>query len=79
MSDDFMDYTNVVLGILESWGYHEMIFVHGLSSQTQATRVAATIDLAESGNLSPRMAALLVWSMTMNMQIIPLMQGSTKH
>lgn len=74
-----MAYTNVVLAILETWGYHEMLYVHGLSSPTQAARVAYTIDKAETEGLSPTMAAILVWSLTMNDLIIPINALETKH
>ena len=72
-----MDYLGQTLLYLESLDYPALILE--FDEYQVAATMGVTIKLCEVNGFSPRMCAIIIWSMTMNYQILPLVASATKH
>lgn len=74
MKDEYYD---KVFRTLETFGYDEL--VNGFKPEDVAKSMAGTINNCYDSELSPMMASIIIWSLTMNMQIIPHAARQVKH
>lgn len=70
-------YFEQVFEYLEYLGYDDMI--QEFNARDVAQTIAATIHDARHNELSPIMCAIIIWSLTLNMQVIPSTHGKTIH
>lgn len=72
------EYFDNVIKILESYHYPEL--VSGFKIEHVAKSLGNAIGkMYYDRTFSPRMAAIVIWSMTMNYQIIPHAAQQVKH
>lgn len=75
--DKSKEYFDRVFDYLEYLEYPELVVE--FNPTDVARSLARTIDASESIGLTYRMCALVIFSLTWNMQILPLIKESTKH
>ncbi len=71
------DYMENVLQILESFHYDEMVIEYDARDVTVS--ITATIITNYFMGISPMMTAIIIWSLTLNLQIIPDTRDMVKH
>jgi hypothetical protein len=72
-----IDYTEHVMEILETFDYPAMVVSY--QEEGVARTMSETIAQCYEHELSPMMCAIIIWSLTMTMKIIPEAKASTKH
>lgn len=73
----FLDYCFSIFRTLESFHYPDLIME--FDEDDVARSLASIIRISHSLNISPKLCAVCIWSLTMNEQVIPLARESTKH
>lgn len=63
-----IDYTNTVMELLETFDYPDLIF--GFDETDVARSMSGVIARNYVGGISPMMCAIMIWSLTMNYQIL---------
>jgi len=71
------DYMENVLQILESFHYDEMVIEY--EPRDVSRSIAGTVAANYLMGISPMMTAIIIWSLTLNLQIIPDTRGMVKH
>lgn len=71
------EYLTEVFEILESFDYPNMIISY--EPRDVAHTLFATVHDSRLNGISPMMCAIIIWSLTWNMQIIPSVKGKVKH
>jgi hypothetical protein len=71
------EYQDEVLLILESFDYPNMVY--GYRSSDVAYSMAGSIVVNYFMGISPMMCAIIIWSLTLNEQIMPDSKGMVKH
>jgi hypothetical protein len=77
MSLTRLEYFDEVMRILESFDYPSLVCFYN-PHQVASSIGYSVLSIWEHGE-SPMMCAVIIWSATMNYQIIPDMKASVKH
>lgn len=71
------EYTEKIFEILESFHYPDLVVE--FNEYQVAKCIAGTVNSSWREGLSPMMCSVLIWALTMSMQVIPLAARSVKH
>lgn len=75
--EEYFGYLEKVEEILESFQYPEMIL--DFCPHCIARSISGTVQVFYFAGESPMMCAIVIWSMTLNEQVIPATKHMTKH
>lgn len=71
------EYIETVFEILETYDYPELIVYY--NPIDVADTLARTMYTSRVNGISPRMCAIIIWSLTLNMKVIPDASRQTIH
>lgn len=77
MDENKLAYQMKVMDELESFDYPSMVVE--FYPEDVARSICKTVDIFFRGGESFRICAITIWSLTLNYQIIPLVNSGTKH
>jgi hypothetical protein len=72
-----VEYFDKVFDILDTFDYPNMIATY--NEYDVANTISRTIHTSRLAGISPMMCAILVWSLTLNCQIMPSVKGKVIH